>query len=92
MDSLRTSLSALRRGLERQETQKARLETRIRELEAESRSQEDQFAALETEKQTMLERRADVQKRLEAARRKAEGIDARIRPAEQSRLSAERAV
>ncbi len=91
-ESWRSSLTSLRRGLERQHNQRVELETRLHELEQENEARSSEVDELETARAALLEQRAEIEKRLDDARKATESVDLQIRGAERARHEAEQAV
>jgi chromosome segregation protein len=92
LESRRSALASLEQSLARMETQRTQLETRRAELDQQIGAGDDPIAALERERQTFLDQRLQVDRKLVEARREVEETDAELRRLEQERHAAEAAL
>jgi len=92
LESRRAALASLEQSLARMETQRAQLETRRAELDQQIGAGDDPIAALERERQTFLDQRLQVDRKLVEARRTVEEIDVELRRLEQERHAVEAAL
>ncbi|MEO6969164.1 MAG: chromosome segregation protein SMC [Rhodanobacteraceae bacterium] len=89
LESRRAALASLEQSLARMQSQLAQLEMRRTELDTQIGAGDDPVAALESERQTFLDQRLQVDRKLVEARRAVEEADVEIRQTEQQRHAAE---
>ncbi|MBS0432604.1 MAG: chromosome segregation protein SMC [Proteobacteria bacterium] len=89
LESRRASLASLEQSLSRLQAQRVQLDARLAELDQQIGAGGDPVAALENERQTCLDQRLQVDRRLVDARRSVEEADAEWRRLEQQRHAAE---
>jgi len=87
-----SSRDSLADGIERQQSQRQRLQARIDELDAGLEELGDSDADLETEREGYLERRLAVEQELTQARQRLSDSDERLRELESQRAAAEQRV
>ncbi|MDQ2971955.1 MAG: chromosome segregation protein SMC, partial [Pseudomonadota bacterium] len=92
LESKRAALVSLQQSLARMQSQLAQLETRRAELDTQIGAGDDPVAALERERQTFLDQRLQIDRKLVEARRAVEEADAELRQSEQQRHAAEAAL
>ncbi|MGH8213331.1 MAG: chromosome segregation protein SMC, partial [Rhodanobacteraceae bacterium] len=92
LESRRAALASLELSLARMETQRAQLEARRAELDQQIGAGDDPIAAFERERQTFLDQRLQVDRKLVDARRVVEETDVELRRLEQERHAAESAL
>jgi chromosome segregation protein len=92
LESRRSALASLEQSLARMEAQRAQLESRRSELDTQINAGDDPIAALENERQTYLDQRLQIDRKLVDARRAVEEADAELRRLEQERHGAEAAI
>jgi len=92
MEGAVSSRDSLADGIERQQSQRQRLQARIDELDAGLEELGDSDADLETEREGYLERRLAVEDELTQARQRLSDSDERLRELESQRAAAEQRV
>ncbi len=92
LESRRAALASLEQSLSRMETQRVQLETRRAELDQQIGEGDDPIQSLERERQTFLDQRLQVDRKLVEARRAVEETDAELRRLEQERHASEAAL
>jgi len=92
LESRRAALVSLEQSLARMEAQHAQLASRRSELDQQINAGVDPVAALERERQTHLDQRLQIDRKLVDARRRVEEADAEWRRLEQERHAAEQAL
>ncbi|MGN6729197.1 MAG: chromosome segregation protein SMC, partial [Rhodanobacteraceae bacterium] len=92
LESRRAALASLEQSLARMDTQQAQLQSRRSELDQQINAGDDPIAALEQERQTYLDQRLQIDRKLVEARRAVEEADVELRRLEQERHGAEAAI
>jgi chromosome segregation protein len=92
LESRRSALASLEQSLARMDAQRAQLEARRSELDSQINAGDDPVQALENERQTYLDQRLQVDRKLVEARRAVEEADAELRRLEQERHGTEAAI